>query len=98
MKISLFLITPLIVGGALLSGCGAGPQPMATDEMKKDENAAVKARAIFDANKGEWSALPEATKKQVADIYGGDQARAATVWGLMAHPPQSGMPMPPGGK
>ena len=67
---------------------------MAVDEMKKDEESAKQIRAVFDANKGEWSSLSADVKAQAAKAYGGDMKRAETVWGLMLHPP-SGAPKPP---
>lgn len=92
--LTLALLGSLLGVMPLLAGCGAGPQPMATDEMKKDEDSAKTVRALFDANKGEWSSLSQDVKNQATKAYGGDAKRAETVWGLMLNPP-TGAPMPP---
>ncbi len=79
---------------AVLAGCGAGPQPMATADMNKSFEANTKVRAIFDAAGGDFEKVSESDKKFLVERFKSEE-KAKEAFEAIKHPP-GGMPGAPG--
>jgi hypothetical protein len=92
---SQFVVASLVlIGASSLCGCGAGPQAVDQDYVKKSTENAQLARGLFDSKQGNWDGLSASEKKKLGDAYGSEEA-AKKVWETMAHPPVGGgMPAP----
>ena len=79
---------------AFLTGCGAGPQPMATQEMKQSLDNAVVVRQIYDASGGDFDKVPESDKKKLIERFKNEDG-AKKAFAAIKNGPNSGPPAAP---
>ena len=79
---------------AILTGCGSGPQPMATQEMQQSFDNAIVVKQIYDASGGDFDKVPEADKKKLIERFKNEDG-AKKAFAAIKNGPNSGPPAAP---
>lgn len=82
-------VLALILGVAVLVGCDGGGGPDKKVEEKRMD-IAIRLREIFTSVKGDYTKLSPEQKKEVLDIYKGNESNAQRAWALMQNGGLSG--------
>lgn len=67
MTSKIFVLALAVV--SILSGCGAGPQPLAQAEMKESLDSALVVRQLYDASEGDFDKVPADGKKKLIERF-----------------------------
>lgn len=96
-KMTIKAVILTILATYSIVGCGAGPQPLAKEEMQKSFDNAKVVKGIFDANGGNYETVSEGDKKTLIEIYRSEDGIKKAFEAMKNPPGGSGSAPLPGG-